>query len=88
MQMNYKRLEQLYFDHVNNLEEYKESDEMKKADALMYETMRKLAPDFKEFSVLETRVLNSIHEAEKNGFVEGFKNCMSLFVDNFHLIDD
>lgn len=88
MRMNHKRLEQLYFDHVNDLEKYKESDEMKKASDLMYKTMEELAPDFKNFNALETRVLNSIHEAEKNGFIEGFKNCMSLFVDDFELTDE
>lgn len=81
MKMNRKRLEQLFFDYVEDTREYTESDEMKKANDTMYDTMKRLTPNFKEFSKLECKVLDYAHAREKNGFINGFEECMSLFVE-------
>ncbi len=81
MKMNRKRLEQLFFDYVEDTREYTESDEMKKANDTMYDTMKRLTPNFKEFSKLECKVLDYAHACEKNGFINGFEACMSLFVE-------
>lgn len=81
MKMNRKRLEQLFFDYVEDTREYTESDEMKKANDAMYGTMKRLTPNFKEFSKLECKVLDYAHACEKNGFINGFEECMSLFVE-------
>lgn len=81
MKMNRKRLEQLFFDYVEDTREYTESDEMKKTNDTMYDTMKRLTPNFKEFSKLECKVLDYAHACEKNGFINGFEECMSLFVE-------
>lgn len=81
MKMNRKRLEQLYFDCVDDTREYTESDEMKKANDAMYDTLKQFAPDFKELNKLECKVLDYAHACEKNGFISGFESCMSLFVE-------
>ena len=54
---------------------------MKKANDTMYDTMKRLTPNFKEFSKLECKVLDYAHACEKNGFINGFEECMSLFVE-------
>lgn len=81
MKMNRKRLEQLYFDCVNDTRECTESDEMKKANDTMYDTLKQFAPDFKELNKLECKVLDYALACEKNGFISGFESCMSLFVE-------
>ena len=78
MKMNRKRLEQLYFDFVNDTREYTESYEMKKANDTMYDILKQFAPDFKELNKLECKVLDYAQACEKNGFISGFESCMSL----------
>lgn len=80
MRMNRKKLEEMYYAFVDDLERNLETEGMNRASDAMYEVMHKVAPEFKDFSELEEKTLTYAGESQKYGFIAGFEECMSLFV--------
>ena len=61
----------IYMDSLTPDREVPEVEEL-------YKEIEKLGLGFNEFGVLESRIMNAINARELQGFLQGYKHCLTM----------